>query len=423
MKTIISAIGCVCALGNDIGQISKNLFAGNSLFSYPAARLQSSYSNEYPVFTVAQEILSQKKDGESYSYLFLRKALEEALESAVLKSEDLKKARVGVCIGATVDISFNCFDFYKEWRKSRSSEPENPASSPKKPAKPAALDKYIGYSAASEILKDLGIDGISQTVVSACACGTDAAGIGAQWIEHDICDIVICGATDELNMIPYTGFIKLMIASKERCRPFDKNRNGINLGEGAGVLILESQKNYEHRLANLKSAQKKLPDIKGFILGYGTAVDAYHATAPDPQGRGLKKAVEFAFSQADKSKENIAFINAHATGTKDNDAAEAAVFNSLLKGVPVSATKSLTGHALGAAGAVEACLTLICLNEGRIPPVKNFTVPDESLNFCPALKETFIDGAQAALSVSLAFGGCNAALILGGKKYGGKTAL
>jgi 3-oxoacyl-(acyl-carrier-protein) synthase len=415
MKTIISGAGCVCALGSDMRQVSENLFAGRSSLSYPSGRLESSYSKEYPVFEVSREILSQKKNGESYSYLFLRKALEEALKRSGLKPEDLKNARAGVCMGSSVDVSFNCFDFYKLWRGKyirsaggifRQEMPSGAFSKEESAGFLAPLDKYIGYSVSRQVLKDLQIDGIAQTVVTACASGTDAIGIGAGWIENDICDVVICGGTDELNMIPYTGFIKLMIASKERCRPFDKNRNGINLGEGAGVLILESEK---YRKRRGKSA---FDAAEGFVLGYGNCADAYHATAPDPQGKGLKKAVSFALNRAGLEKENIAFINAHATGTKDNDAAEAAVFNSLLKGVPVSATKSLTGHTLGAAGAVEACLTLICLNCSKIPATHNFQTPDENIGLIPAILETKIN-SKYAVSTSLAFGGCNAALALG----------
>ena len=394
MKTIISGSGCVCALGDDIAEISKNLFEGTSKPSFIKDRFNSSFASEYPVFQVSEKILSQKRHDESFSFLFLRKALEEAMTSAGLSATDLKNAKVGVCTGTSVDASFNMFDFYKEWRGNSA-----PSLEP--------FERYIKYSVSGEVLKFLGVSGISQTVVTACASGTDAIGIGAEWIENEMCDIVIAGGTDELNLIPFTGFIKLMIASKEPCKPFDKNRNGINLGEGAGVLILESK----------SFAEKRKAKAKGYVLGYGNACDGYHATAPEPGGRGLLKAISFALKQADINRESLAFVNAHATGTQDNDAAEAKVFNELLKDVPVTATKSRTGHALGAAGAVEACLTLICLNENKIPKTNNFTEADEKLNLVPVLDNTSIDPKKAAVSTSLAFGGCNAALALGGMEY------
>jgi 3-oxoacyl-(acyl-carrier-protein) synthase len=390
MKTIISGFGCVCSLGDNVLQIAENLFSSKALPSFPADRLASSYADKYPVFQVSKNILSRKKENESFSFLFLRTALDEAFKDALLEPGVLKNVRAGVCIGTTVDVSFNCFDFYKDWKQNK-----NPSLDP--------LDKYISYSTAREVIKNLGLkNAFGQTVVTACASATDAIGIAAGWIENGLCDVAIAGGCDEINLIPYTGFIKLMIASTEPCRPFDKNRKGINLGEGAGVFILTSEKfAREH---NLK--------MNGMLTGYGNAADAYHATAPDPEGKGLGKALTSALSEAGVSKENVAFVNAHATGTKDNDAAEAKVFNSLLNGVPVCATKGFTGHALGAAGAVEACISLICLKEGKIPKTKNFEVPDESLGLCPVNQETPIDKTKAAISASLAFGGCNAAIVL-----------
>lgn len=395
MKTVISGFGCVCSMGNSTGEISKNLFLNEKKPSYiKKDRFESSYASEYPAFQVSESVLSRKEENESYSFLFLKKALSEAMEMAGLTKEDFKKIRVGVCIGTSVDASFNCFDFYKDWREGMkiSMEP---------------LDKYINYAVSDEVLKFLEVEGLSQTVVTACASGTDAIGTGAEWVENGFCDIVIAGGTDELNLIPFTGFIKLMIAGKEPCKPFDKNRSGINLGEGAGIFILESP----------HSLKKRNGTKYGTVLGYGNACDGYHATAPDPEGRGLRKAVSFAMEQAGVSKDKISFINAHATGTLDNDAAEAKVFNDLLGGVPVSATKGYTGHTLGAAGAVEACISLICLNEEQIPKTQNFNTVDEKINIIPVTENTYIDKSKAALSDSLAFGGCNACIVLGGKDY------
>lgn len=394
MKTVISGFGCVCSLGGSCGEISNNLFSGLAKPSYVQDRFESSYGREYPVFQAPESILLQKEENESYSFLFLRKSLSEAMKKAGLEKADLKSMRVGVCIGTSVDASFNCFDFYKDWRDESkiSMDP---------------LERYIKYCVSNEVLKYLEVDGISQTVVTACASGTDAIGIGAEWVENGFCDIVIAGGTDELDLIPFTGFIKLMIASKEHCKPFDKNRKGINLGEGAGIFILESQ----------NSLKKRKAEKLGMVLGYGNACDGYHSTSPEPEGRGLKRALDFALKQAEINKENISFVNAHATGTFDNDLAEAKVLNSVLSDVLVCATKGYTGHTLGAAGAVEACLSLICLNEEKVPKTNNFETIDETLHIVPVLANLNIDKNKAAVSNSLAFGGCNASLVLGGKEY------
>ena len=269
MKTIISGFGCVCSLGDNVLQITENLFSSKASPSFPTDRLSSSYSTQYPVFQVSKNILSQKKENESESFLFLRMAVDEAFKAASLKPEDIKNVRTGACIGTTVDVSFNCFDFYKAWKQNK-----KPSLSP--------LDKYISYSTAREVIKSLGLkNAFGQTVVSACASGTDAIGIAGSWIENGLCDAAIAGGCDALNLIPYTGFIKLMIASTNPCKPFDKNRNGINLGEGAGVFILVSEK-----FARQRGLKKR-----GVLLGYGNAADAYHPTAPHPEGKGLKKAL------------------------------------------------------------------------------------------------------------------------------------
>ena len=396
MKTVVSAISCISSLGDNLPQITHNLYEQNLKPSLPKGRLNSVFTSEYPVFQAPPTLLSQKKDNESFSFLFLRTALAEALKNAGLSHSDLKKARIGAIIGTSVDASFNYFDFYKSWRKD-----ENTPLDP--------LHKYIRYSVSQEVLNFLKLDGISQTIVTACASGTDAIGMGASWIENDFCDIVIAGGSDELNLIPYDGFIKLMIAVKQHCKPFDKNRKGINLGEGAGIFILES--------ADFAAA-RKAPKV-GTILGYGSSCDGYHITSPHPEGLGLKRSINFALKQAFASDylSKIAFINAHATASIDNDAVEAKVYNCVFPSVPVNATKSLTGHCLGAAGAVEACLTLISLNEGKIPKTNNFSTPDEKLNLIPVSENTPIPSHKAAVSSSLSFGGCNSVLILGGANY------
>ncbi|WP_428898328.1 3-oxoacyl-[acyl-carrier-protein] synthase-1/3-oxoacyl-[acyl-carrier-protein] synthase II [Parelusimicrobium proximum] len=395
MKIPVTGLGCVCALGADTEEIKKNIFTSPRPPAPAAGRLRSAYADTYPVFQAPESVLKDKKDGESYGFLFLRHAIDEALASAGLTPELLACVRVGVIAGTSVNASFNCFDFYKSWSKGEdvSFEP---------------LTHYFTTPLSGSIQKHYGFAGPEMTVTTACASGTDAIGIGAEWLEQDICDIVIACGTDELNMIPFTGFIRLMIAAAEPCAPFSKGREGINLGEGAGVLILESP----------ELVKKRACRAKGYILGYGTCADAYHATAPDPEGKGLKKAIMAAVTGGNVKESDIAFINAHGTGTQDNDAAEAKVFNDLLPGVPVMASKSATGHTLGAAGAVEAVLTLMCLNERRIPASANFAEEDRALHLRPVTEHTdILDEQEIALSDSLAFGGCNSVIAIASERY------
>lgn len=391
MKTIVSSMSSVCSLGTTLDEISNNIYNNKTIPTHITNRFESSYKNDYPVYLVPDELLSQKSKNESYGFLFLRTCVQQALQQANLSKKDLQKYRVGIILGTSVNASFNCFDFYKEYRNNKVSSYQD-------------LVDYFSYSLSERLQNYLSISGPHATITTACASSTDSIGIASQWIEQDLCDIVICGGTDELNIIPYTGFIKLLIAGKNPCSPFSKNRGGINIGEGCGILILENEKIFKQR--NIENV--------GYVLGYGNCCDSYHPTTPAPDGIGLKNAVMQAIKQAGIEKQDLAFINAHGTGTYDNDLTESKVFNELLKNVPIMASKSHTGHTLGAAGAIEAVLSLIALNKKEIPKVSNFTEFDEEINFVPVLQNTKIE-KNIALSNSLAFGGVNSVIVLGDK--------
>ena len=167
-------------------------------------------------------------------------------------------------------------------------------------------------------------------------------------------------------------------------------------------------------LTNAQTAKQLHLPCQGYVLGYGNACDGFHPTAPDPQGRGLQKALSFALKEAGVRAQEVAFINAHGTASQANDSAESMAFNTILPGVPVWGSKGVTGHTLGAAGAVEAVLTLQALNQQMLPATVGFTTPDEALHLIPTTANTPIS-ARFAVSDSLAFGGCNAAIVLGGK--------
>lgn len=397
-KTPVAGFGCLCACGITAETCFEGALAGRARFALPAGRVNSSYASLYPVFLVEDEIARAARPGESVSLHFFLTAADEAFfHAGVFPAELAAKKRVGVIVGTSVDASFHCFDLYKNWRAGTPRAQDS-----------RELAHYFASSTAQAVSRHYGFNGPFQTVVTACAGGTDAVGLARSWLLSGVCDAVLCGGTDEINLIPYDGFIRLMIASKDRCQPFSKNRNGINIGEGAGALLL----------MNEETAREFAVKPKGYVLGYGNACDAYHPTAPDPQAKGLKKAVSFALKDAGLSAEDLAFVNAHGTASQANDAAEAAAFNSLLKNVPVWGSKGVTGHTLGAAGAVEAVLTLSALNSRIIPPTAGFSERDENIGFAPVCTSTPIT-KKAALSDSLAFGGCNAALVLGAEDYYG----
>ena len=215
--------------------------------------------------------------------------------------------------------------------------------------------------------------------------------------------MAIAGGADELSRIPVCGFGSLSVFSKEPCRPYDRDRQGLNLGEGAGVLILERE----------SAARKRGARAGGFVAGYGAACDAYHLTAPRPDGGGLEAAVRASLNEAGVRPDDVCFVNAHGTATRDNDKVEGGVLARVFgAGVKVLSTKGFTGHTLGAAGALEAAFTVLALREGWIPASPGFENKDDEIPI-GAVRERTSLGGRLAVSTSLAFGGNNAALVMG----------
>ena len=314
----------------------------------------------------------------------------EAIVNAGLDREFLKKKRVGVCIGTNVGSCVNNEAFYLSHR-----ERDDLLSAP--------ANRFLVSNPTSVIAAEFCVSGPLQTVVNACSAGSDAIGLAAAWIRTGLCDVVIAGGADELYQATYTGFKSLLIYDDSPCKPFDANRKGLNLGEGAAIFILTSEE--------IRKEARKNP--RGFVLGYGSATDAYHPTKTRPDGLGLKMAIQEAMATGGTTPAEIAFVNAHGTGTWDNDLIESRVLNDILPGVPFFSTKGYTGHTLGASGAIEAAFTVACLEEGRIPASAGFTTPDPALAPAYPVKQNFSISGRIALSQTLAFGGNNAVLILG----------
>lgn len=367
----------------------ETLFAGRR-YPRPPVRFSTDHPVSYPVLELRSEFTLPLDEQElTYartSQLALAAAL-EALADAGLEAMELQKKRVGVCIGTTVGCALNCDDFYRDYKAG--SMPEL-----------AIIERFLRSNPAAVIARHLQLDGPVQTVVNACSSGSDAIGLGASWLRAGACDLVIAGGADELSRVTYAGFSSLMITDTGPCRPFDVRRKGLNLGEGAGMMILQ------------KSEDAGPQRERGRVLGYGAACDAHHLTAPRPDGAGLKQALREAFAGAGATPAQMAFVNAHGTGTPDNDRTEGRVLREVLPGVPYLSTKGYTGHTLGAAGAIEAVYTVACLNRGEVPASIGFVDVDPEIPVPPVIANTAI-GGDMALSQSLAFGGNNAVLILG----------
>jgi 3-oxoacyl-[acyl-carrier-protein] synthase-1/3-oxoacyl-[acyl-carrier-protein] synthase II len=388
----ITGLGCLCAAGQSLPECVEALFRGTRAPA-PPTRFTRNHPIRHPVFEVTADLGSPRtgrgRGDLSRTSLLALAAAREALDDAGWTPAGLRRWRVGVCVGTTVGSAMNNEDFYRQYRAGG------------RPAM-AAIDRFLGSNPAAALAREYGFSGPCQTVVNACSSGTDALGIAASWIRAGACDVVLAGGADELCRVTYNGFISLMITDDSPCRPFDRGRRGLNLGEGAALLVLEAEPVRKGRGRRARAA----------LLGYGSACDAHHLTAPHPDGQGLKRALREALASAGASADQVAFVNAHGTGTPDNDRVESRTLAELLPGVPFVSTKGYTGHTLGAAGAIEAAFTVACLERGRIPANAGFSEPDPELPARPVTEATAVAGS-VALSQSLAFGGNNAVVVLG----------
>lgn len=243
----------------------------------------------------------------------------------------------------------------------------------------------------------LEIDGPAYTISTACSSSARALIGGKRMLESGLVDAVIAGGADTLCKVPINGFNSMGVLSQERCLPFNKNRSGINIGEGGGLMILSKEKD------SLE------------LLGVGESSDAYHVSSPDPSGAGAISAMEMALNDASLTTNDIGYVNLHGTATKLNDAMESKAMASLFKGkVPCSSTKYMTGHTLGAAGIVEAAILCYLLKHDLDLPVQDFSHDeiDDTLDECGLIKEKIKAKKKVMMSNSFAFGGNNASIII-----------
>jgi 3-oxoacyl-(acyl-carrier-protein) synthase len=383
---LISGIGAVSAAGADVDATIAAFGAGVQNVS---ATLPFECSIACPTFQVTADLpVLPGRFNNSRSLRLAMKAVNEAMGDAGIE-KFAPGTRVGVCLGTTVASQLNNIPFYDAYRREGNPPLE-------------AVYDFLNANLAHAVGDVLNVTGPRMTIVNACSSGTDAIGVAGSWIRAGLCDVAIAGGADEMNRVAIAGFWSLGVMSTQPCAPFDRDRSGLNLGEGAGVLLLESAAH----------AQRRDKQIDFELAGFGSACDGHHLTAPHPEGRGLKTAIKTALGQARINPSQIAFINAHGTATMDNDRAEVKVIADLFGPFqPFLSTKGFTGHTLGAAGGLEAVFTLLALRERWIPASAGFENQAEDIPIVPIRERTKIAG-EYAMSTSLAFGGNNAAILI-----------
>jgi 3-oxoacyl-[acyl-carrier-protein] synthase II len=272
---------------------------------------------------------------------------------------------------------------------------------------PMGLYRYPYSSISQCISKYYGFAGPSETIYCACSSGNSAISRACELIEEGMADIIIAGGVEILNVGIFSTFHGLRSLAQYACKPFDKNRDGIVFGEGAGILLIQS----------FESARRMNMPIYAEIYGVGESCDAYHASSPDPEGTGLCAAVDMALREANIDIADIDYISAHGTGTKMNDKVETyaikKMFGTYSERLLISSIKSMIGHSMGASSAIESIVCCLAINEGVVPPTINYTDKDSEcdLNYIPNIAQH--QDISICMNNSLAFGGSNTSLIIG----------
>lgn len=386
-RVYIAGCGCISCAGDGLTETLRGLYASPQPPEPPPERVGTSL--KLPLFSLDRI----RTGGASRTLALLDRVVREALAGTSVSPDRLREFRIGLAFGTTVACQLNNIPFYAGVRENRMESLE-------------PVREYLHQNSAEYFREKYGFTGPFCMISNACASSADAVAMASLWIESGRCDIAVAAGADELNRVPVAGFHALGVTSVEPCRPFDADRSGLNLGEGAGAVVLVSS-----RICGELFPPGHFPGF--YLAGCGQGGDAYHITSPHTDGRGLECAIRQALSRAGTGPEEIAFINAHGTGTLNNDRCEAAVFARLFgSGVRFLSTKGITGHTLGAAGVLELIFTLIMLREKRLPASPGFRRKAEDLPVAPVAEPLPFSG-RFAMSTSLAFGGCNTALIVG----------
>jgi 3-oxoacyl-[acyl-carrier-protein] synthase II len=410
-RVFITGMGFVTPLGLTIEENWAALMAGKSgiekITRFDASHLSTHIAGEVRNFDPAQ-YMDHKEVRHYDRYIhFAFAAADKALADSGMTAEQLPHDHTGVLVGS----GMGGMETFVENTRQLIEKGARRVS-------PFFVPAVISNMASGLLAIRYGARGPNYAIVSACATGAHSIGAGLDMIRRDIAEVMIVGGAEAAIIeLGVAGFIASKALSKrneppgEASRPFDRDRDGFVIGEGAGVLIIESE---EH-------AQRRGARIWAELLGTGSSSDAYHPTAPRPDGAGAALAMKNALAEARLQKEEIGYINAHATSTPLGDHAEAAAIRSFfkehVKDVAVSSTKSMTGHLLGAAGAVETAYTVLALHHQILPPTINLHNVDPECQLNHVALTPRKASLRYALSNAFGFGGTNSAVVLG--KYEG----
>ena len=401
-RVVITGLGTINAIAGSASKFSAALRQGvcgiGPVTVFDTTDFRTRNGGEVKNFVPSERIppeFSLKRMSRS-DRMAMAAVLEALSDAGLFPFPEIRRTDTGVVIGGGAGGMLEGEEAYRRYLKGSGKD-----------VRYSRFSAFCCASSADQIASNLGLMGPKTTFMTACSSGATAIGYASDLIREGTATAVIAGGAEPLCRITYAAFNALKAVDPEYCKPFDKNRQGLSLGEGAGIMILEA----------LSQAQKRGARIYGEVLGYGVSCDSYHMTAPDPQASGAARCIEAALQDSGVAPEQVDYINAHGTATPANDPVETraikAVFGQRAYHIPVSSTKSMTGHTLGAAGAIEAVACVLGIFHHFIPPTIHLTEPDPECDLDYVTEGCREVEVHIVLSNSFAFGGNNTALVLG----------
>lgn len=398
-RVAVTGIGLLCALGVGREDVWRRMIDGRcgigDLTLFDPVGYRSRKAAQVPDYDAAAHFTPLERRRLSRSDQIAILASDEALADAGLLESGIDRDRVGIMIGAGTSDLFRNEGYIFTVR-----------SKGMRHARPSAIVNHFISTPGDVIAGRFDLRGPKACVVSACSSSTIAIGYAGDAIRDGRIDAALCGGADALCRLTFSGFNALRLVDTEACRPFDAARNGMNIGEAAAMLVLE----------DMDRARRRGAAIYAELAGYGVTCEAFHATAPEPEGRAIAATLRAALADAHVDASAVDHINAHGTGTLQNDRAEARgfhrVFGDRARRIPVNSIKAMVGHCLGAAGAIEAAALALTIARGVIPPTIHHHETDAECDLDVVPNEAREQPVRCGVSTSLAFGGNDAALVM-----------
>jgi len=397
-RIVVTGIGVICA--NGVGQQAfwDNVTHARSgirkIGTVDMTGIKTSVGGELAAFNLSEHFSPREQRLMDRCGQMAIVAAREAMTQAHIDMDIVDPYRAGIVLGTSLGGMVSGQTFHEQWIRQGIRK-----------AHPRLLQTYTLHYPVDLVSIDLGLKGPRSVISNACAAGTNAIGFATEFLIGGKADIMLTGGVDPLSHLSFSGFNSLSALCTEACAPYSKS-NGLNLGEGSAVFVLE----------RLSTAEARGATILAEVLGYGLSSDSYHQTAPDPGGSGAIRSMQAAIEMAEIKVESLSYINGHGTGTPTNDMIEPKAIRSFLKDqkrIPISSTKSMIGHTLGAAGAIEGVTSVLALQTNILPPTINFDVSKQTydLDFVP--NQARASNLDIVLSNSFGFGGNNASVVFG----------